>query len=125
MSGYNSEYFRVTAFFKKLFGSQEPDLVLMIMTQQLEKTFDIGEDINLGIVNNVKRIMENMITNLQNKNSQEIKEVKAEIKLVKTEINAKVEEEIKSVKAEIMANMNSMEEKMNRLIAMMSEKQSS
>jgi hypothetical protein len=29
----------------------------MIMTQPLEKTFEIAEDVNLGIVNNIKRIM--------------------------------------------------------------------
>jgi peptidoglycan hydrolase CwlO-like protein len=85
----------------------------MIMTQQLDKKFDIGEDINLGIVNNVKRNMENMITKLQNKNSEEIKSVKAEIKDVKAEIT-QVKAEITSVKEDIKI-----------LIALISEKQSS
>jgi CO dehydrogenase/acetyl-CoA synthase alpha subunit len=67
------------------------------MTQQVDKTFDIGEDINLGIVNNVKRIMENMITKLQKKNSEDlntvIQHVKAEITQVTTKVD-KVQEEI-------------------------------
>jgi gas vesicle protein len=96
MSGYNREYLCVIGFFKKLIGMKEPDLALMIITQLLEKTFDIGEDINLGIVNNVKRIMENMITKLQKEVKAGItnnsEEIKAEIKEVKAEIKAEIKE---------------------------------
>jgi gas vesicle protein len=78
---------------------------MMIMTQQLDKTFDIGEDINLGIVNNVKRITENMITKQTQQVKAEITQVKTEITQVKTEIKAEI--------TQVMANMKSMEEKMN------------
>jgi septal ring factor EnvC (AmiA/AmiB activator) len=94
---------------------------MMILTQPLDKTFDVAEDINLGIVNNVKRIMDTMLTNLQRKNSEEINGVKAEITRVQAEIT-RVEQEIKQ---EIKTDMKSLEEKMNQLISMMSEKQSS
>ena len=84
----------------------------MIMTQQVDKTFDIGEDINLGIVNNVKRIMENMITKLQ-------KEVKTGITNNSEEIKAEIKAVITKVQDEIKADIYSMKLDMKNLIAML------
>jgi peptidoglycan hydrolase CwlO-like protein len=100
----------------------------MILTQPLEKNFDIGEDINLGIVNNVKRIMENMLSKLQDKNTDEIMGVKTDITKVQEEIMG-VKTEITKVQEEIItklqADITSMREDMKILITMMSEKQPS
>jgi hypothetical protein len=71
MSDYNYEYFAVITFFKKLFGREEQDIALIIMTQPLDKTFGVGENINLGIVNNIKRIIDNMHINLEKKNVED------------------------------------------------------
>jgi hypothetical protein len=71
MCDNNKEYFAVRKYIKKLKGIEEPDVALLIMTQPLDKTFEIGEDVNLGIVKNVKRFMDTMQANLQKKNSEE------------------------------------------------------
>jgi hypothetical protein len=54
MAAFNREYFMI----KQYFMPGKKNFVAIVLTQPLDKTHDIPEDVNLGIVNNIKRTLD-------------------------------------------------------------------
>ena len=105
-SDFNREYFLIREYFSK----EVKSFTFLVLTQVLDKSYDIAEDVNLGIVNNVKRIIKKenslMIDTLA-KQEKAVNAVKEEVKAVKEAVKEAV---MDAMKEEIKALQKTQEE---------------